>query len=173
MPPRFSSGPGAADAHHLIITLCCCLLRAPLCRPGRRPQQVRGLPQCKTGWHSTSITFQECDSTFPPRGFLAGPQLLVYSAHENGPDSFSQARFKAHDFIRSLPLVWRQCWAHVQQEALAPVMLGKFGGLSVVADPGEQSQRASSISYRVRYQQHLVVKDAELGGHGGLLEHDW
>ena len=53
------------------------------------------------------------------------------------------------------------------------MMLGKFGGLSVVTDPGEQSQRASSLSYRVRHQQHVVVKDTELGGHGGLLEHDW
>lgn len=131
---------------------------------------MRGLPRREIGWHSTSITYQECVSTFPPRGFLARPQQLVYS---DRPESFSQARFNAYNFVRSLPSVWRRRRAYVQQEALAPVMLGKFGGLSVVTDPGEQSQRASSLSYRVRHQQHVVVKDAELGGHGGLLEHDW
>jgi hypothetical protein len=69
--------PGPADAHYLMITLCCCLLRAPVCRPGRRPQQVCGLPRREIGWHSTSITYQECVSTFPPRGFLARPSFVA------------------------------------------------------------------------------------------------
>lgn len=96
--------------------------------------------------------------------------------HECGPESFSQARFKAHDFVRSLPSVWRQRRAYVQQEALALVMLGTLSVAfrrSRILASSRSELAAFRTKYRVRYQQHLAVKDAELGGYGGLLKHGW
>jgi Cellulase (glycosyl hydrolase family 5) len=76
---------------------------------------------------------------FPVR--LSQPDKLVYSAHDYGPETYLQAWFKAGDFARSLPSVRRRRWAYLQQEGLAPLILGEFGGHSVGTDPDGQWQR--------------------------------
>ncbi len=109
---------------------------------------------------------------FPVR--LSHPDKLVYSAHDYGPELYPQGWFQQSDFVRGLPVVWRKHWAYLQQDGIAPVHLGEFGGRSVGTDPGGQWQRTlaryveqNGLSYTY-WSWTPNSQDT-----GGLLENDW
>jgi endoglucanase len=77
---------------------------------------------------------------------LSRPERLVYSAHDYGPDESGQSWLQAPDFPANLPGVWRSHWAYLQQDGVAPVLVGEFGGRSIGADPEGLWQR-SLISF--------------------------
>ena len=109
---------------------------------------------------------------FPVR--LSQPDKLVYSAHDYGPEVWSQAWFQSPNFARSLAFVWEQYWAYLQADGIAPVLLGEFGGRSVGNDPGGQWQRTLAHyvkSYGISYTYWSWGPDS--GDTGGLLENDW
>jgi endoglucanase len=65
---------------------------------------------------------------------LADPTRLMYSAHDYGPDESQQYWFQGPDFAAGLPVVWRRNWAYLQQDGIAPVLIGEFGGRSIGGD---------------------------------------
>jgi endoglucanase len=65
---------------------------------------------------------------------LSRPERLVYSAHDYGPGISGQTWFWVPDFPSNLADVWRSHWAFLQQEGIAPVLVGEFGGRSVGSD---------------------------------------
>lgn len=73
---------------------------------------------------------------------LSRPEQLVYSAHDYGPDESQQAWFHGPDWVANLPAVWRKYWAYLQEDGIAPVIVGEFGGRSIGQDPGGMWQRA-------------------------------
>jgi endoglucanase len=62
---------------------------------------------------------------------LSRPERLVYSAHDYGPHESWQTWFSPPGFPDNMPDVWRSHWAYLQQDGIAPVLLGEFGGPSV------------------------------------------
>jgi endoglucanase len=73
---------------------------------------------------------------------LSNPARLLYSAHDYGPDVSGQPWFNPPEFPANLPDVWRAHWAYLQQDGLAPVLVGEFGGRSIGGDPEGVWQRA-------------------------------
>jgi endoglucanase len=105
---------------------------------------------------------------------LSQPDKLVYSAHDYGPDLYPQYWFNTPDFASNLPSIWRRYWAYLQQEGLAPVILGEFGGRSVGTDAGGQWQRtlAAYIAQQgISYMYWSWTPNAQ--DTGSLLENDW
>jgi endoglucanase len=72
---------------------------------------------------------------------LSLPNRLVYSAHDYGPDESGQVWFKADEYPANMPDIWRAHWAYLQQDGIAPVLVGEFGGKSVGDDPSGVWQR--------------------------------
>ena len=54
--------------------------------------------------------------------------------------------FGAADFPANLPRIWRDHWAWLAQDDVAPVLVGEFGGRSVGGD-GEGVWQRSLVSF--------------------------
>ena len=107
---------------------------------------------------------------FPVR--LARPDKLVYSAHDYGPDVWPQTWFQTPDFPNNLPAVWTQHWSYLQQQNIAPVYLGEFGGAMNGANAQWQSTLMSFLSQqRIGYTYWSWNPDS--GDTGGILNKDW
>ena len=65
---------------------------------------------------------------------LSNPGRLVYSAHDYGPQESGQTWLRPPEFPSNLPSVWRAHWAFLQQDGIAPVLVGEFGGRSIGDD---------------------------------------
>jgi endoglucanase len=99
---------------------------------------------------------------------------LVYSAHEYGPGVYRQKWFQALDFPNNLASLWNAHWAYLARNAIAPVLLGEFGGRSVGQDPEGVWQRSlvaflkdAGISYT------YGALNPNSGDTGGVLREDW
>ena len=109
---------------------------------------------------------------FPVR--LTSPDKLVYSAHDYGPGVTWQSWFSAPDYPNNLPHIWQTHWAYLQQEGIAPVWLGEFGGRSMGKDAEGVWQRnlVSFLKQRgISYAYWCWNPDS--GDTGGILEQDW
>lgn len=109
---------------------------------------------------------------FPIR--LSNPAKLMYSAHEYGPGVYNQSWFSAKDFPNNLANLWNTHWAYVQQEGMAPLLMGEFGGRSVGQDTEGTWQRTlmsflkdNNISYT------YWSWNPNSGDTGGILKDDW
>lgn len=69
-------------------------------------------------------------------------QRLVYSAHDYGPDLFSQTWFNSNTTYASLSAIWNQFWGYISADGIAPVWIGEFGTDNTVIDI-ENSQQGS------------------------------
>jgi endoglucanase len=105
---------------------------------------------------------------------LSVPNRLVYEAHDYGPEVSQQSWFSAPDFPRNLPALWDKHWAYLQEQGIAPVLMGEFGGKAV--DSGTEGTwihtlmayiRAHGLSYA------FWCLNADSGDTGGLLGYDW
>ncbi|MHB1159885.1 MAG: cellulase family glycosylhydrolase [Chloroflexota bacterium] len=103
------------------------------------------------------------------------PGRLVYSAHDYGPGVFWQGWFSAPDFPRNLPGVWRSHWGYLQEEGIAPVLIGEFGGRSVEATDAEGVWQRSLLDYLQRSEVSYFAwsLNPNSGDTGGLLGDDW
>ena len=109
---------------------------------------------------------------FPVR--LSRPTQLVYSAHDYGPEIYGQTWFQAPQFPSNLPSVWERHWAYLQEDGIAPVLLGEFGGRSVGTDAGGRWQRALALyveQHGLSYTYWSWPPNSD--DTGGLLEDDW
>jgi endoglucanase len=105
---------------------------------------------------------------------LAVPHRLVYETHDYGPEIFDQKWFDDPTFPRNLPVVWSQHWGYLQQQGIAPVLVGEFGGRQV--DAGKEGAWIHAL---VKYLHRFHISYAfwalnpDSGDTGGLLEDDW
>ena len=109
---------------------------------------------------------------FPVR--LSEPDKLVYSAHDYGPEIYGQSWFRAADFPNNLPGVWQQHWAYLQQDGIAPVLLGEFGGRSLGQDPAGVWQRSLVAFLHTQGISYTYwAWNPDSGDTGGVLQNDW
>jgi endoglucanase len=98
---------------------------------------------------------------------LSRPERLVYSTHDYGPEESGQAWLQAADFPTNMPGVWRSRWAYLQQDNIAPVLVGEFGGRSIWSDTEGIWQR-NLISFleqgNFSYTYWVWNQDAWIGG---------
>jgi len=109
---------------------------------------------------------------FPVR--LAAPNKLVYSTHDYGPGVYRQPWFSTPDFPSNLPSIWQKHWAYLQQEGIAPVFVGEFGGRSVGQDVEgvwQQSLLGFLRSNRMSYTYWSWNPNSS--DTGGMLTDDW
>ena len=108
---------------------------------------------------------------FPVR--LSRPDKLVYSAHDYGPEVWQQSWLKAPNFPKNLPDVWQNHWAYLQNQGIAPVYVGEFGG---AMNDGPEGVWLSSLVNFLN-QQHISYTywswNPDSGDTGGLLKNDW
>ncbi|MGS0684700.1 cellulase family glycosylhydrolase [Nakamurella sp. GG22] len=104
---------------------------------------------------------------------LAVPHQLVYSAHDYPASVFAQTWFAATDYPGNLPAMWDRNWGYLQQQEIAPVLLGEFG-----TKLATESDRAW-LDTLVRYIDDRKVSFAywsynpNSGDTGGLVADDW
>jgi endoglucanase len=107
---------------------------------------------------------------------LSDPTRLVYSAHDYGPEESGQSWLLPPEFPGNLPEVWRAHWAFLQQDGVAPVLVGEFGGRSI-GDDAEGLWQRSLINYLTEggfsYTYWVWNPDGWVGGllvdnHGNL-----
>jgi endoglucanase len=105
---------------------------------------------------------------------LSAPEKLVYSAHDYGPGVYHQAWFGAPDFPTNLPRIWHDHWAFLEQEGLAPVFVGEFGGRSVGAD-GEGIWQRTLVAFLHDHNLSYTywAWNPDSGDTGGILADDW
>jgi endoglucanase len=103
---------------------------------------------------------------------LSRPERLVYSAHDYGPEESGQSWLQVPDLPSNLPSLWRSRWAYLQQDGIAPVLVGEFGGRSIGSDAEGIWQR-SLIGFLEQggfsYTYWVWNPDAWIGG---LLQDD-
>jgi endoglucanase len=99
---------------------------------------------------------------------------LVYSTHDYGPGVYQQAWFNAQDFPANLPGIWRDHWAFLEQDGIAPVLVGEFGGRSVGTDAEGVWQRSLLGFMRDNALSYTYwAWNPDSGDTGGLLDDDW
>jgi endoglucanase len=103
---------------------------------------------------------------------LTRPERLVYSPHDYGPSVSWQQWFAPPAFPANLESVWQSNWAYLHDEAVAPVLLGEFGGRSVGQDTEGVWQRALIGYIQDRGFSYAYWVWNFDGWTGGLLQDD-
>src|SRR6202035_1517788 len=94
--------------------------------------------------------------------------------HDYGPGVYWQRWFSAADFPANLPGIWRVHWAFLQQDGVAPVLVGEFGGRSVGSDAEGVWQRTLLGFLRDNGLSYTYwAWNPDSGDTGGLLADDW
>jgi endoglucanase len=109
---------------------------------------------------------------FPVR--LTEPDKLVYSVHDYGPEIYPQRWFISSHLNADLTNTWRQHWEYLQDENIAPVLLGEFGGRSMGQDIAGRWQRELVLYVKrndINFTYWSWTPDS--GDTGGLLQDDW
>ena len=106
---------------------------------------------------------------------LSEPDKLVYSAHDYGPGVFQQSWFNAPDFPNNMPRIWKEHWAYLAMDGIAPVLMGEFGGRSVSPSTTEGKWQRALMSF---LKQHKISYtywswNPNSGDTGGVLKDDW
>jgi len=105
---------------------------------------------------------------------LDRPDQLVYSTHDYGPGVYPQPWFWDPSFPDNLEGIWRRHWAYLQDEGIAPVIVGEFGGRSVGADREGTWQRRLVAYLKERgFSYFYWSLNPNSGDTGGLLLDDW
>ena len=124
-------------------------------------------------------------ATAPVR--LAVPHRLVYEAHDYGAGVYWQGWFSSPDFPRNLPRVWRRHWAYLQEDGIAPVLMGEFGGRSVTPTALVRNTTTRTQQKEAVWQRGLIAflaRHPDVGfmywsftpdssDTGGVLNDDW
>jgi endoglucanase len=105
---------------------------------------------------------------------LAVPHRLVYESHDYGPEIFDQKWFDDPTFPNNLPAVWTQHWGYLQQQGIAPVLVGEFGGRQVNAGKeGAWIHALVKYLHRNHISYTFWALNPDSADTGGLLEDDW
>jgi endoglucanase len=105
---------------------------------------------------------------------LSVAHQLVYSAHDYGPEVYDMNWFQIPAFPKNMPGIWRKHWAYLQQDGIAPVILGEFGDTSVGMDPDGLWQRAMAAYIAQNGFSYIYWSwSPNTQDNSGLLENDW
>jgi len=105
---------------------------------------------------------------------LAVPNKLVYEAHDYGPGVSSQKWFQTSDFPLNLSSIWYSHWAYLKLTAVAPVLIGEFGGRSVGDDREGLWQRTLVTYLQLNgFDYTYWCWNPNSGDTGGVLQDDW
>lgn len=105
---------------------------------------------------------------------LSEPNHVVYEAHDYGPDVYNQNWFMAKNFPANLPgSVWNPNWAYLNEQNIAPVLLGEFGGSAGTDTEG--TWQAALVKF---IKQHHISYtywcwNPDSSDTGGILTNDW
>jgi endoglucanase len=106
---------------------------------------------------------------------LSDQSKLVYSAHDYGPGVWKQKWFSAPNFPNNLASIWRKHWAYLQQDGIAPVLMGEFGGRSVSPDTVEGKWQRTLVQFLK--DNHISYTywtwNPNSGDTGGVLKDNW
>jgi endoglucanase len=106
---------------------------------------------------------------------LSQPEKLVYSTHEYGQGVFDQPWFSEPTFPQNLYHRWEIGFHYIATQAIAPILIGEFGGRQV----DDQSKEGIWQRQFVRYidQNHLSFAywswNPNSADTGGILTDDW
>jgi len=104
---------------------------------------------------------------------LTDESHLVYEAHDYGPQVYNQNWFTAKNFPDNMAGIWSQNWAYLNEQNIAPVLLGEFGGS--VGDTTEGVWQSTLLNF---IKQHHISYtywcwNPNSGDTGGVLNNDW
>ncbi|MHB8674726.1 MAG: glycoside hydrolase family 5 protein, partial [Candidatus Limnocylindrales bacterium] len=101
------------------------------------------------------------------------PNRLVYSPHDYGPAISAQTWFSDPSFPRNLPAEWDKHWGYIQEEGIAPVVVGEFGGWSFGNDPDGKWQ-TTLLAYLKQHDIGFLIWSLNPSWDtGGILGPDW
>jgi endoglucanase len=105
---------------------------------------------------------------------LSEPGHLVYEAHDYGPNVYNQNWFQAKNFPHNLPAMWNKNWAYLDEQNVAPVLLGEFGG-QWTGNDAEGQWETTLVSFLK--QHHISYTywcwNPNSGDTGGILDNNW
>lgn len=105
---------------------------------------------------------------------LSRPGRLVYSAHDYGPEVYPQPWLVSSGFPGNLAGVWADHWGRLKDDAVAPVIVGEFGGRSAGADrEGVWLRELVSFLKQHRISYSYWAWNPDSGDTGGILKDDW
>lgn len=101
-------------------------------------------------------------------------EQLVYSPHDYGPAVFQQPWF-AKDFNKDTLYadVWRDNWAYLAEEKIAPLLIGEWGGF---LDGGTNQKWLEALRDFIaerRISHTFWCFNANSGDTGGMVQHDF
>lgn len=104
---------------------------------------------------------------------LAVANQLVYSPHDYPASVAPQSWFTATDYPANLPTVWSANWGYLQQQGIAPVLLGEFG--TKLATRSDQQWLAALVSYLKTNEMSFSYWSFNPNSvdTGGLVGDDW
>jgi endoglucanase len=127
-----------------------------------------GDPQCD--WWGGNLSGA---AQFPVR--LNVPNKLVYSAHEYAISVFHQTWFDDPTFPNNMPALWNHFWGYLEQQNIAPVLVGEFG--STLQDPRDTVWLKALMQYLGTGPTGIDFTFWSLnpnsGDTGGILNDDW
>ena len=104
---------------------------------------------------------------------LSEANHLVYEAHDYGPDVYNQPWFQAKNFPNNLAAVWNKNWAYLDEQNIAPVLLGEFGGS--VGKTTEGVWQSTLVAFLKQHHMSYTYwcMNPNSGDTGGVLNNDW
>ena len=115
------------------------------------------------------------------------PNKLVYSPHDYPNSIFPQPWFNAPDFPNNMDEIFRENWGYIDEEGIAPILLGEWG--SKFVDPKDAGWLAAITKYIAGDLDQNGTRDIPVGDlgmswawwawnpnsgdTGGILKDDW
>ncbi|MBR5635389.1 MAG: glycoside hydrolase family 5 protein, partial [Pseudobutyrivibrio sp.] len=99
---------------------------------------------------------------------------LVYSPHDYGPAVYKQTWFDK-DFTEQTLLddVWYDSWFYLQDQEIAPLLIGEWGGFMDGGDNEKYLNLMSDFIAKNKINHTFWCINPNSGDTGGLLEGDW
>ncbi|MEM8902891.1 MAG: cellulase family glycosylhydrolase [Actinomycetota bacterium] len=104
---------------------------------------------------------------------LARPDKVVYSPHEYATSVFRQPWFDDPAFPDNLPGIWDRFWGYLEQDEIAPVMVGELG--TTLDDPVDAVWLEELLAYLDTNGIGFTfwTFNPNSGDTGGILTDDW
>jgi endoglucanase len=104
---------------------------------------------------------------------LVVPHQLVYSAHDYPASIYPQSWFADPAYPANLPSLWNKNWGYLEQQDIAPVLMGEFG--TKLGTESDAAWLAALVGYldtnRISFAYWSYNPNS--GDTGGLLADDW
>ena len=104
---------------------------------------------------------------------LTVPHRLVYSAHDYPASVYQQRWFTDPGYPANLPALWDRNWGYLQQQNIAPVLLGEFG--TKLDTASDRAWLTTLVGYLVQRRISFAYwsYNPNSGDTGGVVADDW